>query len=170
MKFVLNASIDTLPQKTNLKQLGKLTNDKCFCGLSQTLNHVLNCCRICLDQGRYTYRHDNILLYIAKCLDRAKYTCYLDIFQLYFLKLSRYVIHVIHHLISRCRGAYSAKGKGAYSARDGHKDFIPNNTNKVNFSKGSQISNTNEDKNKKKPRTRDEEQKMYFFIMVAIFT
>ena len=79
MKFVLNASIDTLPTKTNLKQWGKLTNDKCFCGLRQTLNHVLNCCRICLDQGRYTYRHDNILLYIARCLDRAKYTCYLEI-------------------------------------------------------------------------------------------
>ena len=79
MKFFLNASIDTLPTKTNLKQWGKLTNDKCFCGLRQTLNHVMNCCRICLDQRRYTYRHDNILLYIAKCLDRAKYTCYLDI-------------------------------------------------------------------------------------------
>ena len=69
---------------------------------------------------------------------------------------------MIHHLISRCRDAYSAKGKSAYSARDGHTDFIPNNTNKVNFSKGSHISNRNEDKNKKKPRTRDEEQNVIF--------
>ena len=79
MKFILNASIDTLPTKANLKQWGKLTNDKCFCGQRQTLNHVLNCCKTSLDQGRLTYRHDNILLYIAKCLDRTKFRCYIDI-------------------------------------------------------------------------------------------
>ena len=69
----------TLPTKTNLKQWGKLTNDRCFCGKRQTLNHVLNCCNVSLNQGRFTYRHDNILLYIAKCLDRKKFTCYVDI-------------------------------------------------------------------------------------------
>ena len=30
MKFLLNASIDTLPTKVNLKQWGKISNDKCF--------------------------------------------------------------------------------------------------------------------------------------------
>ena len=40
MKFVLNASIDTLPTKANLTQWGKRTNDKCRCGVKETLNHV----------------------------------------------------------------------------------------------------------------------------------
>ena len=78
-KWVLNASIDTLPTKVNLKMWGKVTNDKCFCGQRQTLNHVLNCCKVSLEQGRFTYRHDNILSYISKCLDTEKYTCYIDI-------------------------------------------------------------------------------------------
>ena len=79
MKFILNSSIDTLPTKTNLKLWGKITNDKCFCGQRQTLNHILNCCKTGLEQGRFTYRHDNILHYIEKCLDRSKFTCFIDI-------------------------------------------------------------------------------------------
>ena len=74
-EFNFNGSINTLPTETDLEQWEKLTNDKCFCGLRQTLTHVLNCCRICLDQGRYTYRHDYILWYTAKCLDITKYSC-----------------------------------------------------------------------------------------------
>ena len=31
-----------------------------------------------MNEGRYTFRHDNVLQYIAKCLDR-KYTFYVDI-------------------------------------------------------------------------------------------
>ena len=34
---------------------------------------------VSLNQGRYTYRHDNVLSYIQKCLDSSKYTCYVDI-------------------------------------------------------------------------------------------
>ena len=64
MKFVLNSTINTLPTKDNLKQWGKVTNDKCFCRKKQTLNHVLSCCKKFLEEGRYTYRHDNILHYI----------------------------------------------------------------------------------------------------------
>ena len=79
MKWVLNSAIDTLPTKTNLKQWGKLVNDKCFCGLRQTLNHVLNCCKPSLDQGRFTFRHDNILYYVSKCLDREKFKCFIDL-------------------------------------------------------------------------------------------
>ena len=79
MKWLLNASIDTLPTRVNLKQWGKINNDKCFCGQRQTLNHILNCCTVSLNQGRFTYRHDSILNYIHKCLDTSKYTCYTDI-------------------------------------------------------------------------------------------
>ena len=79
MKWLLNASIDTLPTKVNLKQWGKVTSDKCFCGQRQTLNHILNCCVVSLTQGRYIYRHDSILHHIQKCLDTNKFICYTDI-------------------------------------------------------------------------------------------
>ena len=79
MKWILNAAIDTLPTKTNLKQWGKLTNDKCFCSKRQTLAHILNGCKVSLNQGRFNLRHDSILSYIAQCLDRQRYTCYIDI-------------------------------------------------------------------------------------------
>ena len=52
MKFVLNASIDNLPTKANLIQWGKRTNDKCRCGIKETLNHVLNCCALSFFTGR----------------------------------------------------------------------------------------------------------------------
>ena len=32
-----------------------------------------------LDQGRYTYRHDNILHYIYNCIDKSKYRVFCDI-------------------------------------------------------------------------------------------
>ena len=79
MKWILNSSIDTLPTKVNLKLWGKVNNEKCFCGQRQTLNHILNCCVVSLNQGRFTYRHDSILNYIQGCLDTTKYTCYIDI-------------------------------------------------------------------------------------------
>ena len=79
MKWLLNSSIDTLPTKTNLRQWGKVVNDKCYCGQRQTLNHILNCCPVSLAQGRYTARHDNILEYISSCLNKEKFKCYIDI-------------------------------------------------------------------------------------------
>ena len=79
MKFVLNSSIDTLPTKATLKQWGKVSNDKCFCGQKQTLNHILNCCKESLNGGRFTFRHDSILHYVSKCLDTQKFKCYIDI-------------------------------------------------------------------------------------------
>ena len=79
MKWLLNSCIDTLPTKVNLKQWGKVTNDKCFCTEKQTLNHILNGCKVGLNQGRFTLRHDSVLHYIAQCLDKKRYTCYVDI-------------------------------------------------------------------------------------------
>ena len=80
MKWLLNSSIDTLPTKANLKQWGKVSNDKCWCNCKQTLNHILNSCRKSLDQRRFTWRHDSILHYISNSLDKEKYTCFVDIF------------------------------------------------------------------------------------------
>ena len=79
MKFVLNSSIDTLPTRVNLKLWGKVVNDKCFCGSRQTLNHILNYCKKSLEDGRYTFRHDNILHYILSCLNKEKFQVYVDL-------------------------------------------------------------------------------------------
>lgn len=73
MKFMLNAFLDTLPTKNNLSRWGKRLNTKCsLCGNKETLQHVLNNCKLMLDQGRYTWRHNSVL---RKILDTLKDTC-----------------------------------------------------------------------------------------------
>ena len=79
MKYLLNASIDTLPTKTNLKRWGKRTNDLCYCGKRQTLNHILNCCNKSLTNGKYLWRHNNVLHHIKKCIDVKEFTLYIDL-------------------------------------------------------------------------------------------
>ena len=80
MKFILNSSINTLPTKANLKLWGKSKSDKCtLCGRIQTLNHVLSSCPKFLEQGRYTYRHNNIIKEIVENIDRDNARVYADI-------------------------------------------------------------------------------------------
>ena len=80
MKFLLNASIDTLPTAANLKRWKKSLSDKCkLCKNRQTTNHCLNICKVALDTGRFTWRHNNVVNYIVECLDSSRYTIhYLD--------------------------------------------------------------------------------------------
>ena len=55
MKFILNSTIHTLPTHNNLRLWGKRTSDKCkLCGNMDSTLHVLNGCKTCLVQGRYT--------------------------------------------------------------------------------------------------------------------
>ena len=80
MKFILNATIDTLPTNANLKQWGKSPTDKCplpGCGVRQTTAHLLSSCKMSLD--RYTFRHDGIVQYIAQCLDKSRFEVYVDL-------------------------------------------------------------------------------------------
>ena len=64
-KFLINSCSDTLNHNSNLVRWGKRTNDRCpVCGNKETLQHVLNICSIYLEQGRFTWRHNNILNYI----------------------------------------------------------------------------------------------------------
>ena len=82
LKFILNATIDTLPTNANLKQWGKSPTDKCplpGCGVRQTLAHLLSSCKVSLRQDRYTFRHDGIVQYIAQCLDKSRFEVYADI-------------------------------------------------------------------------------------------
>ena len=63
LRFAINAGINTLPTLDNLKRWGKRVNDRCpFCGNIQTLLHVLSNCGVALDQGRYTWRHNSVLM------------------------------------------------------------------------------------------------------------
>ena len=62
LKFLSNACIDTLPTNTNLKRWNKRSSPACqLCGNKETLLHVLNNCKVMLDQGRYTWRHNSVL-------------------------------------------------------------------------------------------------------------
>ena len=54
MKFLLNSCLDTLPTLANLHQWGKSPTYRCpHCGNKQTTNHILNCCKTYLNDGRY---------------------------------------------------------------------------------------------------------------------
>ena len=77
LKFLVNSVVDTLPTAANLVRWGKSNSDKCkLCKGRQTTYHCLN---ICLDTGRWTWRHNNIVNYVVKCLDSSKFTVFSDI-------------------------------------------------------------------------------------------
>ena len=80
LKFLLNASIDTLPSLANLKRWKKSPSDLCkLCRGRQTSNHVLNICKVGLNTGRFKWRHDNILSYIVSLINTDKYEVYSDL-------------------------------------------------------------------------------------------
>ena len=63
MKFVLNATLNTLPTNSNLKLWGKKASNICpLCqGSRQTLQHILNNCPKAMELRRYSRRHDAVL-------------------------------------------------------------------------------------------------------------
>ena len=72
LSFADHASIDFLPTFSNLKTWGKISQTKCkFCGNQETLVLILNSCSVFLNQGRFTWRHDSILVHILKQLKNA---------------------------------------------------------------------------------------------------
>ena len=80
LKFYLNSVTNTLPTGNNLLQWGKATSDHCkLCKNRETTFHVLYGCKVSLEQGKYTWRHDSILKYISDGLDDSKFDCYVDI-------------------------------------------------------------------------------------------
>ena len=80
MKFCLNSVTNTLPTGDNLLMWGKATNDKCKqCKCRETTCHVPNNCPVSLEQGRYTWRHNNVIHYILSCLDTEKFSVYSDL-------------------------------------------------------------------------------------------
>ena len=68
--FCLASTYDTLPSSTNLKRW-KITTETMFTLYSKdvcTTAHILGACKISLQQGRYTFRHDTVLHQVVKAL------------------------------------------------------------------------------------------------------
>ena len=74
LSFWLNSVQDTLPDPVNLRRWGKTTLAKCeLCGWSNaSQRHILCGCRVALNQGRITWRHDSILGNIVKWIKTGK--------------------------------------------------------------------------------------------------
>ena len=71
-RFLMNSLTHTLNTNANLVRWGKMTSAKCNkCNNRETVHHVLNACPVPLDEGRYTWRHDNILLYILETMQKG---------------------------------------------------------------------------------------------------
>ena len=74
LSFWLNSIQDTLPDPVNLRRWGKAFEAKCgLCGWSNCSQiHILCSCRIALEQGRISWRHDSILNVIVKWMKIGK--------------------------------------------------------------------------------------------------
>ena len=67
--FTIRYINNTLPTLKNLAKWGISSSQECsFCLKSETLGHVVAGCKNYLDEGRYTWRHDSILHFLAKSL------------------------------------------------------------------------------------------------------
>ena len=70
LSFILRAASDTLPTPLNLKRWKLITDARCdLCEhKNPTSFHILNGCTVALEQGRYTWRHDSVLLKLMRGL------------------------------------------------------------------------------------------------------
>ena len=79
LKFMMNASIDTLPTPANLCRWKFTNSSRCkLCPNKGTTNHILNCCKVMIDIGWYTWRHNNLVNFIVNNVD-SKYSVYSNI-------------------------------------------------------------------------------------------
>ena len=71
-KFLIKSVYDLLPTPAN-KNMWYNTNESCkLCGGAATLNHILSACEVALAQGRYRWRHDQVLQELAYCLEEKR--------------------------------------------------------------------------------------------------
>ena len=64
--FTIKYLINTLPTRKNLLKWNLSQTSDCeFCLLPETLLHVVAGCKVYLDQGRYTWRHNSALNFLA---------------------------------------------------------------------------------------------------------
>lgn len=70
ISFLLRSVYDVLPTPTNLTTWKLNEDPSCkLCGNPANLEHVLSSCRTALKDGRFTWRHDQVLREIAAALD-----------------------------------------------------------------------------------------------------
>lgn len=70
LRFTLQTITNTAPTPDNLRRWGNSVIDSacCLCGRPCTLRHVLSACSVALQQGRFTWRHDNVLRVLQRHL------------------------------------------------------------------------------------------------------
>ena len=72
IKFLIQAVYDVLPSPVNLHIWGKSDSPGCpRCPGSGSLEHILSSCPTALGEGRYQWRHDQVLKTIAETISRA---------------------------------------------------------------------------------------------------
>ena len=60
--FCISSTYDNLPSPSNLKRWKLTTEASCFMIHDTcTTSHILGACKVALSQGRFTFRHDNVL-------------------------------------------------------------------------------------------------------------
>ncbi len=74
LSFLLRSVTDLLPTPRNIKIWGGEEDPSCNqCGaVSCTLNHILTGCPKALAEGRYRWRHDKVLMEIAKWVEQQR--------------------------------------------------------------------------------------------------
>ena len=73
VRFLLKSVYDVLPSPTNLHVWGITPDANCkLCQKPANLAHMLSSCRVALADGRYTWRHDQVLKVIAEGVDTAR--------------------------------------------------------------------------------------------------
>jgi hypothetical protein len=73
LSFLLRSVHDLLPSPANLCRWGLTTDPNCkLCDRPATLEHVLSSCSTALSQGRYRWRHDNVLREVADWLEQER--------------------------------------------------------------------------------------------------
>nr|XP_057943465.1 uncharacterized protein LOC131138512 [Doryrhamphus excisus] len=66
LKFLIQAVYDVLPSPSNLHCWGLAETPACpLCSAWGSLEHILSCCPKALGEGRYTWRHDQVLKAVA---------------------------------------------------------------------------------------------------------
>ncbi|RXN33906.1 reverse transcriptase [Labeo rohita] len=69
--FLIRAVYDVLPSPANLCMWGKAETPTChLCPAHGTLEHILSSCPTALGQGRYTWRHNQVLKSIADTISK----------------------------------------------------------------------------------------------------
>ena len=69
ISFILRSVYDLLPSNANLVKWGMSQDPTCpLCDGKQTVEHVLSSCKTALSQGRYTWRHNQVLKELAEAV------------------------------------------------------------------------------------------------------